>query len=54
MKAVVAEKEISGAVLWIALWNEINNPTAIVLTAEQVATLMANKDFLLKVRCTPL
>ena len=49
MKAAVVEKEISGDILWIALWNEINNPTAIVLTQEQVAKLMANKDFLLKV-----
>mmetsp|Transcript_22880 Transcript_22880/g.60138 ORF Transcript_22880/g.60138 Transcript_22880/m.60138 type:complete len:161 (-) Transcript_22880:3675-4157(-) len=48
MKAAVIEKEITGDVLWIALWNEINNPTAIVLTPEQVAKLMANKDFLLK------
>ena len=48
MKAAVAEKEISGALLWVALWNEINDPTAIILTPEQVAVLMEHKDELLK------
>ena len=48
LQSVISEKDIGGLQLWCAVWNEINNPTAVVLSPEQITELMSNKEFLLK------